>query len=84
VSRQLVDTQLALAEAKDRIFHMERSLFWRMRELWQSARTAIRPPVSSSKTSAVGPPQTSGSGQVTSNGARPPKGPGPAAGKSER
>ena len=42
VSRQLVDTQLALAEAKDRIFHMERSLFWRMRELWQSARSGAR------------------------------------------
>lgn len=56
VSRQLVDTQLALAEAKDRIFHMERSLFWRMRELWQSARGADRPP----------------------------KGPVPAAGKSDR
>ena len=36
-------TQAALAESKDRVFHMERSVFWRMRELWQSARAALRP-----------------------------------------
>ena len=43
VNRQLLDTQATLAESKDRIFHMERSVFWRMRELWQSATAALKP-----------------------------------------
>ncbi|MDQ3486886.1 MAG: class I SAM-dependent methyltransferase [Acidobacteriota bacterium] len=43
VNRQLLDTQADLAESKDRIFHMERSVFWRMRDLWQSAKAALRP-----------------------------------------
>ena len=43
VNRELLDTQAALAESKDRVFHMERSVFWRMRELWQSVKTALRP-----------------------------------------
>ena len=42
-NRQLLETQLALGEAKDRLFHMERSVFWRMRDLWQSAKAALRP-----------------------------------------
>ena len=40
---QLRDTELALMESKDRVFHMERSVFWRLRELWQSAKSAVRP-----------------------------------------
>ena len=43
VNRELLDSQAALAESKDRIFHMERSVFWRMRDLWQSAKAALRP-----------------------------------------
>ena len=42
-SRQLRDAQLALGEARDRIFHMERSAFWKLRELWQSARAVLKP-----------------------------------------
>lgn len=43
VNRQLLDTQLALGESKDRVVHMERSVFWRMRVLWQSAKAVVRP-----------------------------------------
>jgi SAM-dependent methyltransferase len=43
VKRELLDTQAALAESKDRVFHMERSVFWRMRNVWQSARATLRP-----------------------------------------
>lgn len=39
----LLDTQIALAQSRDQVFHMERSVFWRMRDLWQSARAAVRP-----------------------------------------
>lgn len=39
---QLRETQLALAQATDRIFHMERSLFWRLRGIWTSARGLFR------------------------------------------
>lgn len=43
VSAELRDTQLALNEARDRIFHMERSLFWRVRGLWTGVRALFRP-----------------------------------------
>ncbi|MEX2662529.1 MAG: methyltransferase domain-containing protein [Vicinamibacterales bacterium] len=33
VNRQLHDTQIALMQAQDRIVHMERSFFWRLRQL---------------------------------------------------
>jgi SAM-dependent methyltransferase/uncharacterized protein YbaR (Trm112 family) len=42
-NRQLHDAQIALMEAQDRIFHMERSLFWRLRELWVSAKAVVMP-----------------------------------------
>lgn len=42
VNRQLLETQAALAESRDRVYHMERSVFWRVRELWQSVRAALR------------------------------------------
>lgn len=41
---ELHDTQIALAQAKDRIFHMERSLFWKARGAWVAARAALRLP----------------------------------------
>jgi uncharacterized protein YbaR (Trm112 family)/SAM-dependent methyltransferase len=42
-SRRLYDTEIALMDARDRIFHMERSAFWRMREMWQAARGVRKP-----------------------------------------
>jgi SAM-dependent methyltransferase len=41
VNRQLLDTQHQLNAARDRIFHMERSAFWRLRELWVSIKSAF-------------------------------------------
>ena len=43
VNRQLLETQADLAESRDRVFHMERSVFWRVRDLWQSAKAVLRP-----------------------------------------
>lgn len=38
VNRQLLDTQHQLNQARDRIVHMERSAFWRLREVWVGIR----------------------------------------------
>ena len=49
VNGQLQEVQLALAQSRDRVFHMERSVFWRMRDLWQSAKAALTPGSSSER-----------------------------------
>jgi hypothetical protein len=41
VNRQLHDAQIALAQANDRIFHMERSAFWRLRRVWTAVRALV-------------------------------------------
>ena len=42
VNRQLLDAQHRLAQAADRIHHMERSAFWRLRNLWTSLRALVK------------------------------------------
>jgi SAM-dependent methyltransferase/uncharacterized protein YbaR (Trm112 family) len=41
VNRQLIETQHKLAQAADRIHHMERSGFWKLRTLWTSLRALV-------------------------------------------
>ncbi|MBA3887051.1 MAG: methyltransferase domain-containing protein [Acidobacteria bacterium] len=41
VTRQLHDTQLQLADARDSIFHMRRSAFWQLRERWLRLRRLL-------------------------------------------
>jgi SAM-dependent methyltransferase len=43
VNRQLLQTQHQLNQARDRIVHMERSAFWRLRNLWASVRSLFAP-----------------------------------------
>jgi len=39
--RDLQETQLRLAQAQDRIFHMERSFFWKLRTRWVRAKKLV-------------------------------------------
>ena len=41
VNEELLRTQQALAEARDRIVHMERSWFWRLRNVWTSLTALV-------------------------------------------
>ena len=42
VNEELLRTQQALAEARDRVEHMERSWFWRLRNVWTSLASLVR------------------------------------------
>jgi 2-polyprenyl-3-methyl-5-hydroxy-6-metoxy-1,4-benzoquinol methylase/uncharacterized protein YbaR (Trm112 family) len=41
INRLLLDTQHKLNQANDRVVHMERSAFWRLRNLWMSVRALL-------------------------------------------